>query len=1335
MIFRRLQQVFRGWATASTAIALVWALPVPGARGAELATDGEPYPTTAAVWSISQAPVGVSAVTAGAPATAWPGELRLVVTNGRTGAALEAPATAPTGAPDGTLVMTQALPGVDVRIEHRVAARNGALFWQCVLTCAAPEEAWLELTWTTATTGLEAPRFYDGHDLHPDGRGRRDTIDQTFPVSTVFDATRGLAIGVSPGALISYLASRVDADGTWRYGTRFAIPPGEAAAVEFVLFNVRPVAGHLDAIDGFQQRFPRAFENPTDVDPRLVQFGGDTLGYARYRQDKADAADVVARAARIRAGYGSWDWAYAPFRRVGDWLGRPELWEWDMSADERERIRKSDGRSWFDLMDRERFEVTRREAWRNADLRLNTALTFYLINWLEENLAQRLGAEPFVYPYGDAGPRLSWVTSNSWELHVFPWASPFEDTIRRDLPELVRTLSLRGFALDVASNPSLYRGKLARYVPGWAYDDKGRYLHTGIGHRLLLDYLRSFSNDGYRLGVAGNGGDPFMVTAAIDVGLNEGKDQPNLRYEESRQGRYLCGGKRLHLHSGGGFDNPALNLDWQGLTPAQIRLFYQDHLNAWLLGCWQGGYVPGVMAVFGRESITRAMPVLIDVQGRGYRAVPGCEGQPALARARYGKGLQSVLAISNPTPTTVTGEERLSAPYFGRGSALAVAYDGQPLDLTVAGDTTRFRLEVARKHTRLVCVPVALRGPAGAALRLSGRSSGERQADRVAWRFELRADVAAPVQVVAEPPPDYALAAVVLNGTTLEPSSGSAALRPGDNLLTVSCRSLLFRSPEEALLGFPYARAALVLADGAGEREQAAAQMVQDFAATHEQVQLPAGGRDGGGPTLVIGGGGTPGITLSAAGPSLTIAGATPFATQQLTARLLRLLLERKIHYVHPFHDGLPIQPTRDMLAKIGVDRSGVFALVETAGLDVPEPMAKTQIAGVGVVRALLAKPEHSTTLQAGYCADDRLCAWAVKAPKLVDYRSVSVYVNADRQPTGRAGVADGTDWIVSAGRGKPGLTLTRYRDIPKEADGKTIVANSSSRAVAQYEGGLVQAGDVLYVLLERSFLAQKPPAADHRFYLLAYAADGTMFRATYSAQPTGSAAVAPVLNLGGPANPAQPGPLPVLEIPTLAAEPKVDGRLDEPLWGRAASIEYFTPLRNARLDEPTEAWAFFTAEALVLGFRCWESKPQYLNPGQCPRDAERIWTGAEHVEVFLAPGVAADAEAYPFYQFMTTPAGAQWDGYAMDVGWNAEWQAAAQLMDQGWTAEIRIPLARLQGGTGATTWRANVARFRALQREWATWAPVQGGLQKPAGFGVWRRAAPANDGRAPAAP
>ena len=133
MGFPDLQRAAGRFAAARIAILLLCALPAWHAAGMELATDGHPYPTCAAVWSVGNAPVGVSTVATAAGTSAWPGDLRLVSPDsGKTvvpveimfGVQVRPVFRLPTGQPQRGLGGS---PGDDVPLEHVAEAAFGVV--------------------------------------------------------------------------------------------------------------------------------------------------------------------------------------------------------------------------------------------------------------------------------------------------------------------------------------------------------------------------------------------------------------------------------------------------------------------------------------------------------------------------------------------------------------------------------------------------------------------------------------------------------------------------------------------------------------------------------------------------------------------------------------------------------------------------------------------------------------------------------------------------------------------------------------------------------------------------------------------------------------------------------------------------------------------------------------------------------------------------------------------------------------------------------------------------------------------------------------------------------
>ena len=84
-------------------------------------------------------------------------------------------------------------------------------------------------------------------------------------------------------------------------------------------------------------------------------------------------------------------------------------------------------------------------------------------------------------------------------------------------------------------------------------------------------------------------------------------------------------------------------------------------------------------------------------------------------------------------------------------------------------------------------------------------------------------------------------------------------------------------------------------------------------------------------------------------------------------------------------------------------------------------------------------------------------------------------------------------------------------------------------------------------------------------------------------------------------------------------------------------------------------------------------------------------------------------------FRFSITPRGAKKDVLHFndgqeDVNWDAVWDGAAHTDEQGWTAEMRIPLSQLRftrGDGDAMVWGINMGREIARNGEWDWWSPV----------------------------
>src|SRR5882762_11162535 len=182
--------------------------------------------------------------------------------------------------------------------------------------------------------------------------------------------------------------------------------------------------------------------------------------------------------------------------------------------------------------------------------------------------------------------------------------------------------------------------------------------------------------------------------------------------------------------------------------------------------------------------------------------------------------------------------------------------------------------------------------------------------------------------------------------------------------------------------------------------------------------------------------------------------------------------------------------------------------------------------------------------------------------------------------------------------------------------------------------------------------------------------------------------------------------------IPTAVT---LDGRLNEPFWATADSIDDFRqrePLEGSRATERTVVRVAHDADALYIAVRCYDSSMRGVRASQLRRDADL--SSDDNVQVLID---AFDDRRSAFV-FGTNPNGAMWDAQFSGVddlneSWNGVWEVAVSRDAAGWTAEFRIPVLALRFRTGTNTeFGFNVRRFIRRKNEedlWSSYGRAQG--------------------------
>ena len=181
-------------------------------------------------------------------------------------------------------------------------------------------------------------------------------------------------------------------------------------------------------------------------------------------------------------------------------------------------------------------------------------------------------------------------------------------------------------------------------------------------------------------------------------------------------------------------------------------------------------------------------------------------------------------------------------------------------------------------------------------------------------------------------------------------------------------------------------------------------------------------------------------------------------------------------------------------------------------------------------------------------------------------------------------------------------------------------------------------------------------------------------------------------------------------QSPTIAAHPlsdpiQIDGQLDEEVWSTAPSFTGFVqaePVEGARADNDSKVWVLYDDDALYIGARLYDERPEGIARGLTRRDVE--YAGQyDHFTVMLDP----DLDRRTGYEFQVSAANQQLDRYLhndsdADLAWDAVWESAVQVDALGWTVEMRIPLSQIRYDAmqGEQRWGINFLRRRAADNE-----------------------------------
>lgn len=180
-------------------------------------------------------------------------------------------------------------------------------------------------------------------------------------------------------------------------------------------------------------------------------------------------------------------------------------------------------------------------------------------------------------------------------------------------------------------------------------------------------------------------------------------------------------------------------------------------------------------------------------------------------------------------------------------------------------------------------------------------------------------------------------------------------------------------------------------------------------------------------------------------------------------------------------------------------------------------------------------------------------------------------------------------------------------------------------------------------------------------------------------------------------------------DVPRLDHPPRIDGRLDDPVWRSAVHLTHFTevePGDNIAPPVKTDVMFAYDSDNLYIAFDCHDSDPAAIRASITDRD---------HIFQDDIAGVIIDTfhDQQNGDEFFVNPHGVQGDlkrtRNGEDSSYDVVWYSAAHIGKGGWTAEMALPFRSLRfPDAPEQKWGIHILRVRPrTSREQMSWAPI----------------------------
>ena len=197
-----------------------------------------------------------------------------------------------------------------------------------------------------------------------------------------------------------------------------------------------------------------------------------------------------------------------------------------------------------------------------------------------------------------------------------------------------------------------------------------------------------------------------------------------------------------------------------------------------------------------------------------------------------------------------------------------------------------------------------------------------------------------------------------------------------------------------------------------------------------------------------------------------------------------------------------------------------------------------------------------------------------------------------------------------------------------------------------------------------------------------------------------------PALGAGPAFAAADPGALKAIPGVYTEHAPRLDGYLDDPAWQNATVVEDLHVVSPNEGDAPSESSRFYVVygdDAIYVAAELDDREPDKIT-ARVLRQGDYS-EGDDGVQLILDP-FNQERSGYAFFLSANAVRSQALFTNVTDENWNWDgiWHGATRLTDDGWIAEIEIPLRTLSFDPENETWGINFYRYIGRRTEEIGW-------------------------------